>query len=295
MAAVVTIVATQQSFLTDEQTTKAIVFGQQGNDLSVHVGTVTMKEGTCIVLIAGPAARIAAAAAAASRRYRPFTLDNVTPTMKELTYAVSLEDPSGSRPCIRSAHVVLQPQGARGMDGVIQPLREEVGEGAFFDRFPDGPFQVVVALRSGDSLTVPVSSKDRIKIESTVSEVPLSRQTMVPAPPRRAAESASTREVTSTIRLLVQGDGRHLPDAIQAFLSEFRLAGIVGSIVQRGHPYDFMIAFGEGQQSQSAAAATALDPRGDVVAIVVRGAFTQKGAAEGVGRDLARKLMLLTR
>ena len=44
-----------------------------------------------------------------------------------------------SRPLGDVKHVVLQPRRAKGMDGVIQPIREYVHNGeAFFDRFPDG-------------------------------------------------------------------------------------------------------------------------------------------------------------
>ena len=96
-----------------------------------------------------------------------------------------------------------------------------------------------------------------------------------------------------TLRLVVQGDGKHLADAVQSFESELGSAGIVGLVVQRGQPYDYMITFGEGQRD--AAAAIALDPQGAVVALVVRGAFTEKGAAEAAARDLAKQLAARSR
>jgi hypothetical protein len=58
--------------------------------------------------------------------------------------------------------------------------------------------------------------------------------------------------------------------------------------VQRGEPYDYVIIFGEGQRDT-------LDPRGNVVAVAVRGAFSEKGAADGAGRDLGKKLAALSR
>jgi hypothetical protein len=79
-------VAAQQGKLTDEQASAAIRLGQQGRDLSVRVGTITTRGGYCDVIIDGPAARVAAAAASAFRQYRPFTADDVTLPMKALTY-----------------------------------------------------------------------------------------------------------------------------------------------------------------------------------------------------------------
>lgn len=64
-------------------------------------------------------------------------------------------------------------------------------------------------------------------------------------------------------------------------------------IVPRGQPYDYRVVFGEGDRD--AAAAVGLDANGDVVAVAVKGAFTEKGAAEGVARDLAKKLSALSR
>jgi hypothetical protein len=63
--------------------------------------------------------------------------------------------------------------------------------------------------------------------------------------------------------------------------------------VQRSEPYDYVIIFGEGQRD--AATVVAIDPKGNVVAVAVRGAFSEKGAADGAGRDLGKKLAALSR
>ena len=59
----------------------------------------------------------------------------------------------------------------------------------------------------------------------------------------------------------------------------YRPAGVRTTVVQRSDPHDYVIVLAEGDLH--AAAAMALDSRGDVAGIAVRGAFTEKGAAEG--------------
>ena len=39
----------------------------------------------------------------------------------------------------------------------------------------------------------------------------------------------------------------------------------------------------------------AINTQGDLVAVAVKGAFTEKGAAEGAARDLAKKLAVFPR
>ena len=109
----------------------------------------------------------------------------------------------------------------------------------------------------------------------------------------RTSAAGSQSIANDSLRLLVQGDGKHLADAIQGLQSELRSVGITASVVSRGQAYDLMIIFGEG--SRDAAAAVALDMQGNVVAVVVKGAFTEKGAADGVARDLAKKLSAISR
>jgi hypothetical protein len=98
------------------------------------------------------------------------------------------------------------------------------------------------------------------------------------------------------VRLFVQGDGKHLTDALGSLQAELASAGIAGTVVQRGEPYDYVIIFGEGDRH--AAAAIALDTRGNVVASAVRGAsFTDESSGgswprfrgEGRAFGLARR------
>ena len=74
---------------------------------------------------------------------------------------------------------------------------------------------------------------------------------------------------------------------------ELKSACINGTVLPRGEPYDYTVIFG--QEERSAAAMMALDARGNLVAVFVKGAFTEKGAAEGVGRDVAKKLASFAR
>ena len=46
----------------------------------------------------------------------------------------------------------MQRKGAKGLDGVVQPVAERVGSReAFFDQFPDGEFDVVLAFAERDA------------------------------------------------------------------------------------------------------------------------------------------------
>jgi hypothetical protein len=283
----------QPGSLTDAQVSEAIGFGQRGKDLSVRVGTIQIQGGYCNVIVDGPMARVAEAAGAAFRQYRPFTAGNVTETMKALTYVVRLQDEKqGSSPCA-ARHVVLQPASARGMEGVVQPVRETLLDGSAFDRLPDSEFQVVVAGPSGEAPKVRVSQKDRAKIEfaagvATGSEPPPTAAS-VPASRPTSPSQVAARE----LRLVVQGDGKHIADAVHSLQAELSALGITGILVQRGQAYDYLIVLAEGPRD--AAATIALNPQGDVVAVAVRGAFTEKGATDGSASDLAKKLAVLPR
>jgi len=273
-------VSAQQGSLTDEEVATAIRLGQEGKDLSVRVGTISGRSMSCEVIMQGPLARVSAAAAGAFREYRPFTAANVTSDMKATTYRVRLLT------CVR-AHVVLQPAGSSGMEGVIQPLREN-DESAIFDHLPDGQFQVVV-VRADETHRIRVSLKDRTKIESPLLGMPEAPSPVMPLP----APAAIPKPAATSVRLFVQGDGKHITDALGSLQSELAAAGITGTVAQRGEPYDYLIIFGEGQRN--AASMTALDTRGNVVAVAVRGAFTEKGAADGAGQELGKKLAALSR
>ena len=280
-------VLAQQGSLTDNQVATAIRVGQQGKDLTVLVGMISGRHTSCGVIVQGPVARVSAAAAEAFREERPFTADNVTSDMKAATYHVTL------RSCM-PAHIVLKPADSSGTDGVIQPIHESAS-GAIFDRLPNGPFDVVVVV-AGDARRVPVSAKDRARIETPLLGMPetapapsMPPPVMPPAPPPAIPKPAS-----KLVRLFVQGDGKDLTDALGSLQAELATAGITATVAQRGEPYDYVIIFGQGDRH--AAAAIALDTRGDVVASAVRGAsFTDKGAADDVGRDLGKQLAALSR
>jgi hypothetical protein len=152
-----------QDGLTDVQVVDAIALGRAGKVPTVHVSTFL---GDYDVFIQGPVARIAQAAARAFREYRPFELADVPPEMKAPTYRIIIERKryASSPP---ATHIVLQPRRAKGMDGVIQPLKERVllGDGtAEFDRLPDGEFDVVVVTADGpEKYAVSLRARDQIQ------------------------------------------------------------------------------------------------------------------------------------
>src|SRR5712691_3177420 len=158
----VPFVATAQESLSEEQIVEAIALGKAGN---VPLVKVSKFSGDFDVYIAGPVARIAAAANEATRRYRAFDWTNVTPDMSARVYSVTVHRAMNSESTM-AEHIVLQPKGAKGMDGAIQPLPRDRLRGLFefrFDRLPESDFQVVVV--KGDRPQVyQVSPKDRAKI-----------------------------------------------------------------------------------------------------------------------------------
>src|SRR5437868_7038131 len=93
-------IASAQGSLSDEQVASAIALGQQGKDLSVRVGTISGRGALCAAIMDGPVSRIATAAAAAMRGYRPFTIANVTETMRARTYTVSLRSDRSGLSCL---------------------------------------------------------------------------------------------------------------------------------------------------------------------------------------------------
>jgi hypothetical protein len=118
--------------LSDQEIQRAIEMGRARNVPIVQVGTILgISKGDFNVFIEGPIARIAAAASSAFREYRPFEMTNVTPEMKEPVYRVIFKrDYDSSRysrtPIGGVTHVVLQPRRAKGMDGAVQPIRENI-------------------------------------------------------------------------------------------------------------------------------------------------------------------------
>lgn len=155
----VPIIAAAQEPLTEQQVTDAIALGKGG---TIPIVRVSKFLGDFDVFIEGPVARIAAAAADATKRYRAFEVSNVTRDMAAQDFTIYVRNAQGSRGSVLASHIVLQPKGAKGMDGVIQPVRERLGV-ATFDHLPDGEFQVVVVTGAGPQ-TYAVSEKDRAKI-----------------------------------------------------------------------------------------------------------------------------------
>lgn len=273
-----------QGALSDEQVAAAIKVGQQGRDLSVRVGTTSGRGAVCTVVIEGPAARIAAASAAATRGYRPFTRSDVTDAMRAMNYVVSLRGSALACP----GHVVLQPLGATGLEGVIQPISEGSRE-ATFDHLPAGEFQVIVADQSRAPSKIAVSASDRAKLDVAVelgaaatpsTPTAVREKTVVPV----SADTASRR----MLRVVVNGYGKHVADAIAALRAELQGAGVSLNVVQTDEPWDYRIVFAEGDRN--AASAIAVDGRSNVAAVSVRAGFTEKGASEAAARDLAKKI-----
>src|SRR5689334_23285516 len=106
VAALVTFVgiADAQGTLSSADVERAIELGRQGRDLSVRVGAIVVGNTTCSVTFEGPAARIASAAAVATRAYRPFTSQNVTTAMRAETFVVELRTDRS----FCGGHIVLQ-------------------------------------------------------------------------------------------------------------------------------------------------------------------------------------------
>jgi hypothetical protein len=280
--------------LSDQEVTDAIELGRAGNVPIPQVGTfLGASKGDFNVYVEGPVGRIAAAASKAFKQLRPFGLNNVTNEMRARVYRVFAErDYSAGRRVGPVQHIVLQPKGTKGLDAAFQPLRES-GDSAYFERFPEGEFDVVIATASGIQ-RYNVSLKDRARIDAA----PIAPEPPPNAPPPSAAPISSAQPAPMPTeqrgwRLLVQGDGKHIADAIQTLQAELTNAKVNALIVQRGQPYDYRIVFGQGDRD--AAAAMMFDPAGEIVAVAVKGAFTEKGAAEGVARDLAKKLSALSR
>jgi hypothetical protein len=118
------------------------------------------------VYIEGPIARIAAAAAGASKQLRPFTSADVTQSMTEPVYRVLIRYTENAAHHPTAKHIVLMPRKTKDLEQAIQPVREsgriQVSE-AFFDRLPLGELDVVVAT-SADVQRYSVDMKARQRI-----------------------------------------------------------------------------------------------------------------------------------
>ena len=154
-----------QQPIADEQVAAAIALGKAGTVPVVQVAASRDFE----VWITGPVGRIAGAAAKAAKELRAFEPADVTPEMKASNYVVTVLATRSGR-YLAPMHVVLQPIGAKGGDGVIQPVSEEenlestlIGHDVTFARFPPGDFDVVVVTTDG-SQRFAVSREQRAKI-----------------------------------------------------------------------------------------------------------------------------------
>jgi pimeloyl-ACP methyl ester carboxylesterase len=147
------------------------------------------------------------------------------------------------------------------------------------------------ALKSAfDETTVDSSAGDR---EDPLSEPPSGpKETMQPT---GASDDVPAAGVGSAnlLRLIVQTGSKHATDAISALRATLDTVHIQTNIVSKGDLYDYLIVVAEG--GRDAATAVAVTPRGDIAAIAVCTAFTEKGAAEDAGRELAKKLAAMTR
>jgi hypothetical protein len=152
--------------LTDEQIDEAIALGKKGDVPIALVGRMLgISKGDFDVFIEGPMGRIAAAAEAATKQLRPFTRANVTAEMKDPVYRVLLQRSEHASGFAFAQHVVLMPKGSKNLEDAIQPVRESLRllTGVYFDRLPDGEFDVVVAT-SKETQRYNVTSKARQKI-----------------------------------------------------------------------------------------------------------------------------------
>ncbi len=171
--------------LSGQQIREAIELGRTGSVPIVLVGAwLGVSKGDFDVFIEDPIARIAAAASRAFRRYEPFDAPNVTDAMKAPLYRVFFRRTENDRgPFVRVERVVLQPKGAKGMEGVVQPFKGgsdldlRYTSEAHFDRFPDGEFDVVLATTGG-----PQKYNVSEKLRSKTAKSPASSNTMLMSP-----------------------------------------------------------------------------------------------------------------
>jgi hypothetical protein len=162
-----TAVLVAQQPLTDAQVAAAIALGKSGMAPAVHVGTSRDFD----VFLRGPIGRIAAVAENAANELRPFDVADVTPAMKAPTFLVTVLSTYNGQ-YLAPARIVLQPKGAKGADGVIQPItmdqtfdRRKLGRDATFARLPEGDFDIVVGTFDGLSqrFTVPARLRAQIR------------------------------------------------------------------------------------------------------------------------------------
>lgn len=157
----------QVSPLTEQRIDEAIALGKKGDVPIALVGRMLgISKGDFDVFVEGPVGRIAAAAQRATKQLRPFTHSDVTSEMKDPLYRVALQRTEHASRLPTPRHIVLMPRKTKDLELAIQPVRESgrtsIWE-AFFDRLPDGEFDVVVATDDGTQ-RYNVDAKARQKI-----------------------------------------------------------------------------------------------------------------------------------
>ena len=161
-----TPVLAQLAPLTDAQIEDAIALGKKGHVPGALAGRfLGISKGDFDVVILGPMGRIADAASGAAKELRPFTRADVTPEMTAPVYQVFIHHTQGGA-WAYPEHIVLMPRGSKNLDDAIQPVRDSLRQSsdAYFDRLPDGEFDVVIATSKGMQ-RYNVTMKDRQKIQ----------------------------------------------------------------------------------------------------------------------------------
>jgi hypothetical protein len=130
-----------------------IALGKRGDVPIALVGRIIgVSKGDFDVFVEGPMGRIAAAAEGAFKQLSPFTRADVTESMKESLHRVVIRETEYASHHPTPKHIVLMPRKSKDLEQAIQPTREP-GRGAvceaFFDRLPEGEFDVVVATSDG--------------------------------------------------------------------------------------------------------------------------------------------------
>ena len=159
--------AAQLAPLSNDQVSEAIALGKKGDVPIALVGRILgISKGDYDVFVEGPMGRIAAAADRATKQLRPFTPTDVTAEMMEPLYRVALQRTEHASRFPTPKHIVLMPRKTKDLDLAIQPVRESGRTSAweaFFERLPDGEFDVVVATSDGTQ-RYSVDAKARQKI-----------------------------------------------------------------------------------------------------------------------------------
>jgi hypothetical protein len=124
-----TFAVAAQELLTDTQVKEAVALGRACGD--VPIAKVGAKGGDFNVFIEGPFARIALHAAAARQMHQPFDVSKLRGDVAAPDYRIWAQYVLEGRRTVSIDRVVLQGTDNKGMNAVIQPVR-------------DRPFQLTV-------------------------------------------------------------------------------------------------------------------------------------------------------